>query len=455
VTLTGVGGTGKTRLALQVAADALPAYPDGARLVELAALRDPGLVPQAVATPLGVREEGSRPLPATLTDALRPRRLLLVLDNCEHLLDACARLADAVLRACPRLTVLATSREALGLAGETVWRVPSLALPAVPADQSSLPVETLARCEAVAPFVDRARAVRPRFAVTPESAPAVVHLEAALAHYAPAQHQEHVRLVGPDRGLAALIWSCWAAWLRGYPDQARERSRRALALAHELKHPFTLAWAHCFAAGLQTLLRDAPAAQEQAEAAAALARAQAQPAAMAGILGGWARAVQGRPAEGLAEILESLDAWRAIGSQCQQTWFLSLLADACLQDDRVEEGLAALAEGLTAVQATGENYYAAELHRLRSEALLRRTPPASAAAAETSFREALEVARQQEARSIELRAAVSLSRLWQRQGKREAAHAVLAGIHGWFTEGFDTADLREAKPLLAELDGSG
>src|SRR4030095_1770095 len=129
VTLTGVGGTGKTRLALQVAADALPAYPDGAWLVELDALRDPGLAPQAVAAPLGVREERERPLLATLTDALKPKRVLVVLDNCEHLLDACARLADALLHTCPHLTILATSREALGLAGERVWRVPSLAVP--------------------------------------------------------------------------------------------------------------------------------------------------------------------------------------------------------------------------------------------------------------------------------------------------------------------------------------
>ena len=98
-------------------------------LAELAALADPALVPQAVAQAVGVREEPGRPLLATLTDALRARRLLLVLDNCEHLLDACARLVDGVLRACPALRVLATSREALGIAGETAWRVPSLALP--------------------------------------------------------------------------------------------------------------------------------------------------------------------------------------------------------------------------------------------------------------------------------------------------------------------------------------
>ena len=132
VTLTGPGGTGKTRLALQAAADALEASPDGVWLAELGALADPALVPQAVAAAVGVREEPGRPLLATLTDALRPKRLLLVLDNCEHLLDACAGLADALLRACPHVRLLGTSREALGIAGEVPYRVPSLALPGAP-----------------------------------------------------------------------------------------------------------------------------------------------------------------------------------------------------------------------------------------------------------------------------------------------------------------------------------
>jgi transcriptional regulator with XRE-family HTH domain len=180
VTLTGPGGVGKTRLALQAAAEVRDAYPDGVWLVELAALADPDLVPQAVAAAAGVREDPGRPLLATLTAALRAKRLLLVLDNCEHLVDACARLADALLRACPHLTVLATSREALGLAGETVWRVPSLALPAVPDPRHPPPVEALTRSEAVALFVDRARAVQPRFVLTPESAAAVAALCALL-----------------------------------------------------------------------------------------------------------------------------------------------------------------------------------------------------------------------------------------------------------------------------------
>src|SRR5262245_42692350 len=162
VTLTGPGGTGKTRLAQQAAAEALvpaagrPGFADGVWLVELAALADPALVPQAVAAAVGVREDPGRPLLATLTDALRHRRLLLLLDNCEHLLDACARLADTLLRACPHVQILATSREALGIAGETAWRVPSLALPDPRDAEHPPPPEALAQYEAVKLFIDRA-----------------------------------------------------------------------------------------------------------------------------------------------------------------------------------------------------------------------------------------------------------------------------------------------------------
>jgi class 3 adenylate cyclase len=129
LTLTGPGGTGKTRLALQVAGTRVERQPQGVWLVEFAPLADAPLVPQALAAVLGVRDEPGRPLVATLADVLRPKHLLLILDNCEHLLDACATLADALLRACPHVQVLATSREALGIAGETSWPVPTLALP--------------------------------------------------------------------------------------------------------------------------------------------------------------------------------------------------------------------------------------------------------------------------------------------------------------------------------------
>lgn len=167
LTLAGAGGAGKTRLALQVAADLVDAFSDGVWLVELASLADPALVPQAVAAALGMREQPGRTILTTLTEYLQPRHLLLVLDNCEHLAAACAQLTDALLRTAPTLQILATSRELLGITGETAWRVPSLSLP----DSRRLPPpERLREYEAVRLFTDRAAAVLPDFLLTHRNA---------------------------------------------------------------------------------------------------------------------------------------------------------------------------------------------------------------------------------------------------------------------------------------------
>ena len=173
LTVTGVGGVGKTRLALAVAADQVDAYADGVVWVELAPLADPALVPRAVAAALGVREAPGRSIEATLAAALQSRRLLLALDNCEHLVPACAALAGALLAACPGLRVLATSRQALGVAGEAIWPAPPLGLPPRAADR---PLAEIAAAEAVRLFRERATAAEPRFAVTERNAPAVVDL---------------------------------------------------------------------------------------------------------------------------------------------------------------------------------------------------------------------------------------------------------------------------------------
>jgi predicted ATPase/DNA-binding SARP family transcriptional activator/DNA-binding CsgD family transcriptional regulator len=174
LSLTGAGGSGKTRLALEAARSLVGAYPDGAWLVELAPLSEPELVPQAVATTLGVREQPGSPLLDALLDALRDREMLLILDNCEHLIDAAARLAQALLNSCPRLRVLATSREPLGVAGEVVWRMAPLSLPATTDGGST--VEGLARYEAVRLFVDRARLRLPDFELTKQNAGAAVRV---------------------------------------------------------------------------------------------------------------------------------------------------------------------------------------------------------------------------------------------------------------------------------------
>jgi predicted ATPase/class 3 adenylate cyclase len=173
LTLTGAGGCGKTRLALQSAADALDGYPEGVWWVELAPLEDATLVPAAVIFALKLREAPSRPLVDTLREYLLDRRLLLVLDNCEHLVGVCAQLADMLLRACPGLTIMATSRAPLGVPGEITWRVPSMSLPAEPARE---PIESFRAFDAVSLFVDRALQVRPNFAITAANAPAVAQI---------------------------------------------------------------------------------------------------------------------------------------------------------------------------------------------------------------------------------------------------------------------------------------
>jgi predicted ATPase/class 3 adenylate cyclase len=176
LTLIGPGGTGKTRLTIQLAADILPGYSDGVWLIELASLSDPGLVVQTVASVLNVREVQGLTLLELLTNYLRSRRLLLLMDNCEHLIEACANLADNLLRACPRLQIIASSREALGIDGELIYRVPPLALPG----EAERSPENLSHFEAVQLFIERAQAVQPNFAFTALNAPAVAQISRRL-----------------------------------------------------------------------------------------------------------------------------------------------------------------------------------------------------------------------------------------------------------------------------------
>jgi non-specific serine/threonine protein kinase len=176
LTLTGAGGCGKTRLALQVAGSVADAHADGVWLVDLAPLTDPTLVGQAVAAALGLQESTGQPIVSRLLAVLTAKRLLLVLDNCEHLIEACARLADALLRGCPGVTILATSREPLGIAGEVAWRVPSLSLPAESDTAAPSEPEDLAVYEAIRLFVERTASMQPRFTLTPQNAPAVVQI---------------------------------------------------------------------------------------------------------------------------------------------------------------------------------------------------------------------------------------------------------------------------------------
>jgi len=266
------------------------------------------------------------------------------------------------------------------------------------------------------------------------------------------QHRSHAFLYGRDPGVDCGLYASWALWLLGYPDQALKRNNEALTLAQELSHPFSLASILACAGVLHTFRREGQATREQAEAAMALSTEQGFPhwLALGTILQGWALAEQGE--EGTAQIRQGMAAWRTTGAELARPYFLALVAEACAKGGQAEEGLSALAEALATVHKTGERFYEAELSRLQGELLLVQSTPQTAEA-ETCFHQALDIARRQQAKSLELRAALSLSRLWQQQGKREDAHQLLAPIYGWFTEGFDTLDLQEARALLQALGG--
>ena len=276
------------------------------------------------------------------------------------------------------------------------------------------------------------------------------HLEQGMRLYDPQQHHALAFRYGNlDPGVACLAYAGWTLWLLGYPDQALERANEALTLAQNLEHPYTLARGLYWTTLLHQLRREWQVVSERAETAITVATAQqvALVLAVGPIMRGWALAMQGQGAEGLTQLRQGLDAYRATGAEFQRPHFLSMLAEVHRSLGQPEAGLTALSEALTLVETTGERYYEAELHRLKGELLLQHAAP-EVSHAEACFQQALDIARCQQAKSLELRAAMSLGRLWQQQGKRQEARALLAGVYHWFTEGFDTADLQEAKALL-------
>jgi predicted ATPase len=278
------------------------------------------------------------------------------------------------------------------------------------------------------------------------------HLEQGMALYDPQQHRSLAFLYGHDPGVCCRSVAALALWLLGYPDQALRQHHAAHIMAQELAHPPSLAFTRMLAAIACQLRREAHAAHGQAEALISLATEQgfALFLAIGGILRGGTLTALGQRGEQIGQIRQDLAAVRETGTALWEPYFLALLAEAYEQEGQVEAGLATLAEALAAAHATGERWGEAELYRLRGGLLLRQTGTQQEDA-ETWLRRALDVARRQEAKALELRAAMSLSRLWQQQGKRNEARELLASIYGWFTEGFDTADLQEAKALLAAL----
>ncbi len=295
------------------------------------------------------------------------------------------------------------------------------------------------------------------------------HFEQGIALYDPQQHRSHAFLYGFDPGVGCLRYAAWELWLLGYPDQALQRSHEAVILAQEMSHPFSLAFALHFAVVLHQLRREGQAAQARAEAVIILSTEHGfvLSLALGTIMRGWSLVEQGQGEEGIAQMRRGVAAFQATGAKTWWPYFLALLAETCGKGGQAEEGLSVLAEALATVEKTGERWCEAELYRLKGQLTLQkfqvsgskfqvlgspesgvRSPESEA---EECFKKAIEIAQRQSAKSLELRAVTSLSRLWQQQGKREEARQMLAEIYGWFTEGFDTRDLQEAKELIESL----
>jgi predicted ATPase len=278
------------------------------------------------------------------------------------------------------------------------------------------------------------------------------HFERMIAFYDPQQHHDALAsIVGNDSGTVSLIWSSLALWLLGYPDQARKRSEQALALAREQAQPLNLAFAQNLAGGLlYAFLREPQQVQAWAGKCLTLSAEYgfAQFYAASSVYDGWALAALGQLQEGFSRMQRGLAAYQATGAALFEPQVLAELAQARALMGEFEEARTLLDQALAVVEQHSERYYEAEIHRVTGELLQHQGHEAQA---EASLRTAIQVARQQRAKSWELRATMSLSRLLQQQGKREEARALLSEIYGWFTEGFDTPDLKDAKALLEAL----
>jgi predicted ATPase len=281
---------------------------------------------------------------------------------------------------------------------------------------------------------------------------AQTHCAQGIALIDPTQQRALAFRYGVAAGVVCLVIAANTLWCLGSPTQAVQRSQDALALAQVLDHPWSLVYAQLFAAVLHSRRREAPVVQAQVEAMLTLVTAQGAPHFMGfgTCLRGWALAMQGQDAVGLEQMRQGMATVLATGHFLSWSLCLVVLAEAVGHAGYVDEGLHLLAEALTAFATSGRGDMLAEAYRLQGTLLLRQAVP-DVAQAEACFQQALAIARRQQAQSWELRAAMSLSRLWQHQGKRAEAGALLEGIYSWFTEGFDTADLREAKALLEAL----
>jgi predicted ATPase len=281
---------------------------------------------------------------------------------------------------------------------------------------------------------------------------ALPHSKMAVSLYRPDEHREFAYRYGQDIGASALCCLSWALWHGGYPDQAAQTADRAVFHAREFGHAHTLAYTLWYTAMVAVFARDVAEVERFAEESAAISARQGFPfwSALSETLLGWVVAQQARASDGIVRMRAGLAAATATGMRFFEPLHLGLIAEGLALDGRANEGLALLDEALSRAAETGEIAAEGELRRLQGE-LLQRLETSNTGAAEAAFARAVSEARRQGSRGYELRAATSHARLWQDQARRAEARDLLAPVYGWFTEGFDTADLRAARSLLAEL----
>lgn len=286
---------------------------------------------------------------------------------------------------------------------------------------------------------------------------ALEHLGQMNAYYKPQEHSHLGFIYGQDPGIISLCSTASVLWCLGYPDQALEQSRKMLAVARQVGHPFSLAAALAMDSLFHLLRRDVGALEERGKEVAKLGEEKG----FLFIVGvgrfklGWVAARQGRVEEGLAKLHQALELYRATGVRFTLTDLLGSLAEAYGMAGDVDQGLGFMAQALAEVERGGERYFEAELYRIMGELLLTKAERNDRATmekeAEACFQQSLAVARRQMAKSFELRTAISLARLFKKQGKLSEARKLVEDIYGWFSEGFDMPDLKEAKSLIEEL----
>ena len=279
---------------------------------------------------------------------------------------------------------------------------------------------------------------------------ALEHFERGFALYKPGEST--ALRYGIDAGTVLWAESPWLLWVRGYPDRALKYSEEALTRAQTLAHPGTSSLALTYAALVHQWCGESQAALPLTEATLALAKEYGSQfwEGWTEFLRSWILVTRGEEQTGIARMQDGWALFEANWGRWSRSYYLAFLAEGYGKVGQIAEGLSALSEALVHVEATQERAYEAELYRVKGDLVLQQSQENSAEA-ETCFRKAIEVAQKQEAKSWELRAATSLARLWQSQGKKAEAREVLAPVYNWFTEGFDTADLKDAKTLLDEL----